>query len=55
VRAVRCWTRKTNANEPLMKCREVGSDIETGVSMQFRDESGGCPLIGQSVSGMQAA
>ena len=38
-----------------MKCREGGSDIETGVSMQSRDEAGGCPLIGQSVSGMQAA
>jgi hypothetical protein len=37
VRAVRCGIRKTNASEPLMKCREVGSDIETGVSMQSRD------------------
>ena len=46
---------KTNASEPLRKCREVGNDIETGVSMQSRDESGGCPLIGQAVSGMQAA
>jgi hypothetical protein len=55
VRAVRCGTRKTNESEPLMKCREVGNDIETGVSMQSRDEAGGCPLIGQSVSGMQAA
>lgn len=55
VRVVRCGTRKTNESEPLMKCREVGNDIETGVSMQSRDEAGGCPLIGQSVSGMQAA
>jgi hypothetical protein len=55
VRAVRCGTRKTNESEPLMKCREVGNDIETGVSMQSRDEAGGCPPIGQSVSGMQAA
>jgi hypothetical protein len=46
---------KTNASEPLMKCREVGNDIKTGVSMQSRDKPGGCPLIGQVVSGMQAA
>jgi hypothetical protein len=55
VRVVRCRTRKTNESEPLMKCREVGNDIKTGGSMQSRDEAGGCPLIGQSVSGMQAA
>jgi hypothetical protein len=29
-------------------------DIETGVSRQSRDESGGCPFIGQVVSGIQA-
>ncbi|KZS64455.1 hypothetical protein A4G26_27925 [Mycobacterium kansasii] len=29
-------------------------DIETGVSVISRDESGGCPLIGQAVSGMEA-
>jgi hypothetical protein len=28
--------------------------IRTGVSMRSRDEPGGCPLIGQVVSGMQA-
>ena len=54
-RVVRCETGKTNASEPLMKCREGGSDIETGISMQSRDEAGGRPLIGQSMSGMQAA
>lgn len=48
-------TRKTNASEPLMTSRELGSDIETGVSMRFRDESGGCPFIGQAVSGLEAA
>ena len=54
VRVVRCETGKTSASERLMKCREGGSDIETGASMQSRDEAGGCPLIGQPVSGMQA-
>ena len=29
-------------------------DIETGVSTRSRDESGGCPLTGQAVSGMEA-
>jgi hypothetical protein len=47
--------RKTNASEPLMKCRDLGSDIETGVSMQSRDEPGGCPFTGQAVSGIEAA
>jgi len=46
---------KTNESEPLMKCREVGNDVKTGASMQSREEPGGCPLIGQVASGMQAA
>ena len=29
-------------------------DIETEVSIRLRDKSGGCPLIGQTVSGIQA-
>jgi hypothetical protein len=29
-------------------------DIKTGVSSLSRDEPGGCPLIGQVVSGMEA-
>jgi hypothetical protein len=52
VRAVRWGFRKTNASEPLMKCRDLGTDIKTGVSMRFRDELGGGPRIGQAVSGM---
>ena len=52
VRAVRWGFRKTNASEPLMKCRDLGTDIKTGVSMRFRDEPGGGPRIGQAVSGM---
>jgi hypothetical protein len=30
-------------------------DIETGAVKWRRDESGGCPSIGQAVSGMEAA
>jgi hypothetical protein len=29
-------------------------DIKTGMSFVSRDEPGGCPLIGQVVSGMEA-
>jgi hypothetical protein len=29
-------------------------DIETGVSFRPREEPGGCPSIGQAVSGMEA-
>ena len=54
---VRCQvgTRKANASESLMTCRDdYQPDIKTGVSGCFRDEPGGCPLIGQVVSGMKA-
>ena len=33
----------------------VSDDIGTGVSKRSRDEPGGCPLIGQAVSGMKVA
>ena len=33
---------------------KLRDDIKTGVSMQSREEPGGCPPIGQVVSGMQA-
>ena len=32
---------------------KLRDDIETGVSMRSRDEPGGCPPIGQAVSGMR--
>jgi hypothetical protein len=40
---VRCQVRaeKTNASEPLRKCRKRIDDIETGVELLPRDESGG--------------
>jgi len=31
------------------------ADIETGALKKSRDEPGGCPSIGQAVSGMEAA
>jgi hypothetical protein len=54
---VRCQVgiRKANVSESLLKCRDdYPRDIETGVSGCLRDEPGGCPLIGQVVSGMKA-
>jgi hypothetical protein len=54
---VRCQvgTRKANVSESLTTCRDdYPYDIETGVSGCPRDEPGGCPLIGQVVSGMKA-
>jgi hypothetical protein len=47
--------RETNASEPLMMCRDLGNDIETGASMRLRDEPGRNPLTGQVVSGIEAA
>jgi len=48
-------TRKANVSESLWTCRDdKPHDIETGVSGCSRDEPGGCPLIGQVVSGMKA-
>jgi hypothetical protein len=46
---------KTNASEPLLTCRNSQSGVETGVSSESRDESGGCALTGQMASGMQVA
>jgi hypothetical protein len=44
--------RKTSASESLLTCRNKLDDIETGEWISLRDELGGCPLIGQVVSGM---
>ena len=35
---------KASESESLMTCRKLEGDIETGVSMRSRDESGGCPI-----------
>ena len=46
---------KASASEPLLTCRNSIDDIETGEAKSLRDEPGGCPFIGQVVSGMEAA
>ncbi len=38
-----------------MTCRKFMGDIKTGVAIQLRDESGGCLLIGQAMSGIKVA
>jgi hypothetical protein len=47
--------RKASESEPLMKRRKIRDGIKTGVYVELRDESGGCPFIGQAVSGVKAA
>lgn len=46
---------KASESDSLMTCRNLATGIETGVSMRSRDESGGCPFIGQAVSGVEVA
>ena len=46
---------KASESEPLLTCREVGMTSEPGRPTGVRDEPGGCPSIGQAVSGMKAA
>jgi hypothetical protein len=36
-------------------CREFKDGIRTGLGSRIRDESGGCPGIGQAVSGIEVA
>jgi hypothetical protein len=42
-------------SEPLMRCRKSAGGIETRVGILLWDESGGCLLTGQVVSGMKVA
>jgi hypothetical protein len=36
-------------------CRELKDDIRTGLGSRIRDKPGGCPCIGQAVSGIEMA
>jgi hypothetical protein len=47
--------RKASESDPLMKRRKIRDDIKIGVCAVLRDESGGCPFIGQAVSGVKTA
>src|ERR1700712_6130444 len=46
---------KASVSEPLMKRRNNQDDIRTGDSRVSGMSPGGCPLIGQAVSGVKAA
>jgi hypothetical protein len=54
-RAWQVWITKANASKPLVKCRKSIGDIKTRACDWFWDESGGCLLTGQVVSGMKVA
>jgi hypothetical protein len=52
-----CVTRqvgigKANVSDTAVEVSKRVDDIETGDTRSFRDEPGGCPSIGQVVSGM---
>jgi hypothetical protein len=49
------WITKASESEPLMRRRKRIGDIETGVESLPWDESGGCLLTGQVVSGVKVA
>ena len=46
---------KANASEPLLRHRNGRDDIRTDAHFRCREESGGCTLTGQVVSGVEAA
>jgi|SRR5665213_168646 len=52
---VRYDPMKANESKPLRTCRNALDDIKTGYVSLSRDEPGECLLIGQVVSGMEAA
>jgi len=52
---VRCDPVKANESEPQLRCRKALDDIETKPIWWAWDEPGGCLLIDQVVSGMDAA
>ena len=49
------WDQEGERKRIAADVSKLRDDIRTGVSMRSRDEPGGCPLIGQVVSGMQVA
>src|SRR3954465_81601 len=47
---------ETSASESLLTCRNKDRRHQNrGLAVGSRDEPGGCPCIGQAVSGMEAA
>lgn len=52
---VRCDPMKANESKPQVTCRNALDDIETRSDLLTWDQPGECLLIGQVVSGMNAA
>ena len=59
-RGERCGKRRRERRQVGVR-KAIAVDVSkgpgltsTGAGNQFQDESGGCPLIGQAVSGMEA-
>jgi hypothetical protein len=44
-----------HGDDRCLTCREYRNDIRTGLVERIQDESGGCPCLGQAVSGIEAA
>jgi hypothetical protein len=55
IERVRCDPMKANESKPQVTCRNALDDIETKLALLAWDEPGECLLIGQAVSGMNAA
>ena len=55
VRLCQVRTEKSNASEPLMKCRKRSNDVETGGESLLREESGRDLFTAQAASGIKAA
>jgi hypothetical protein len=56
LRACQVWITKASVSEPLMMCRKrYVNDIKTRAGSLSWDESGGCLLTGQVVSGIKVA
>ena len=49
------WVREMSASEPLMRCRNIKDDVETGVLLWFRDEYGRYLLAERAASGIKVA
>ena len=47
--------KKTNASEPLKKCRKRRDEVKTEGESLLRDQSGGNLITGQMASGMKTA
>ncbi len=55
LRACQVGVEKASVSEPLVTCRKLQDDIETGAEAVLREEPGGDLLTAQVVSGIKVA